>query len=301
MPSTPDRRPPQPWRTFGAMVVAGAVVVAVLTVLFSSGGGGDQPRVTGGLAAASPPRTATTPLDRGTAPVPRVTRLESISVGGAPGGAEIVRPAGLRTRLPGVIFLHGWGLVARSVYRPWVRHLAKLGNEVIVPRYQLNKYSVPARALPDALTGIRAALRRAPVAQGTLVVAGHSAGAALASDYAASAPALGLPRPLAVFAAYPGRRILGYPGGIPQVDPARIPARTRVLAMAGANDVVVAQAPARELIAAATRVPRTRKRYVLVRDPAVDDHYGPTRSGPHARAAFWKPLDRLIARARARR
>lgn len=297
MPPSRDRRPPQPWRTFGALVAAGAVVVAVLTVLFS-GGGGDRPRVTGGLAAANPPRAATTPLDRGTAPVPRVTRLESISVGGTPGGAEIVRPAGLRARLPGVIFLHGWGLVARTDYRPWIRHLAKLGNEVIVPRYQLNRYSVPARALPDALTGIRAALRRAPVAKGTLVVAGHSAGAALASDYAASAPALGFPPPVAVFAAYPGRRILGYPGGIPQVDPGRIPARTRVLAMAGANDVVVAQAPARQLIAAATRVPRTRKRYVLVRDPAVDDHYGPTRSGPRARAAFWKPLDRLIARAR---
>ena len=231
-------------------------------------------------------------------PSPRPTaRIETLRAGRGVRGAEIVRPAGT-TPLPGVIFLHGWGLVARSDYRPWIRHLARAGNQVIVPRYQRNKDSDPGRALRDALAGVRAAVRKAPIAPGTLVVAGHSAGGALAADYAASAAARRLPPALAVFSVYPGRRILGYPLGIPEVDPRRIPTKTRIVAMAGAKDVVVGRAPAQQLVAGARRVPDSRKRYVLVRRDSVAGHYGPTRSTRSARKVFWDRLDRLIARSR---
>jgi acetyl esterase/lipase len=210
-----------------------------------------------------------------------------------------VRPAGATAPLPGVIFLHGWGLVRRADYRPWIRHLARAGNEVIVPRYQRDESSDPGRALADALAGIRAALRRAPIADGSLVVAGHSAGAALAADYAAVSAQRGLPVPVGVYAVYPGRRILGYPAGIPQVDPAEIGARTELTAMAGSTDIVVGQAPAQELVADATAVPAPRKRYVLVQRAGVADHYGPTRATRSARDVFWARLDRLIRRARS--
>ena len=243
-------------------------------------------------AAPGPGRSASVPGTR-----PARVGLESLRVGSGVRGAEILRPAGDRP-VPGVIFLHGWGLVSRSDYRPWIRHLARAGNEVIIPRYQRNEDSDPGRALADALAGIRASLRRAPIAPGTLVVAGHSAGAALAADYAASATARGLPVPLAVFAVYPGRRILGYPLGIPEVDPGRISRSTHIVAMAGASDVVVGQAPAQELVTSARRVPASRKRYLLVRDASVAGHYGPTRKTAAARRIFWNRLDRLIARAR---
>jgi len=234
-------------------------------------------------------------------PPRRPLRLERIEVGRGARGAAVVRPSELEGPQPGVVLLHGWGEVERSDYRGWIRHLAQAGNTVIVPRYQRSAQSPPDRVLANALAGVRSSLRRAPIAPGSLVVAGHSAGAALAADYAGSARREGLPRPRAVFAAYPGRIILGYPGGIPAVDPSAISARTRILAMAGANDRVVAQAPARELIRSAVNVPTRRKRFILVQDPAVDDHGGPQRAGRAARRIFWARLDRLIALARRSR
>ncbi len=236
------------------------------------------------------------PTKAGTATRPPTTALEAFRVGQGTRSAEIVRPAG-GDRLPGVIFLHGWGLVARSDYRPWIRHLARAGNQVIVPRYQRDERSDPGRALADALAGVRAALAEAPVAQRGLIVAGHSAGAALAADYAASASRRKLPPAVAIFSVYPGRRILGYPSGIPGVDPGRVPADTDIVAMAGANDVIVGQFPARELVSDTPQVPASRKRYVLVRGP-LGGHYGPTRDNRPARRMFWRRLDRLIARAR---
>ncbi len=285
-------------RHAAGLIAAVAVIVGALAAV-SSGGGAASVGV-GTMSRAAPTATPTPPLDRGTDAVtaPATIRLESLRVGSGVRGAEIIRPSGMPGRLPGIVFLHGWGLVAHGDYRPWIRHLARAGNQVILPRYQFDEHSIPDRAFPNALAGIRAALRRSPVARGTLVVAGHSAGAALAADYAASAPALGLPRPLAVFSAYPGRRILGYPAGVPEVSPARIPAPTRILALAGAADQVVGVAPAQGLVHAAVHVPTRRKRYVLVSDPKVDDHYGPTRHGRRARAAFWKRLDALVRLAR---
>ena len=246
----------------------------------------------------TPTRTSTPAAEAGmSAPSRRRTVLESIRAGGGVRGAEILRPRG-GEELPGIIFLHGWGLVERSDYRPLIRHLARAGNQVIVPRYQRDDDSDPGRSLDDAVAGIRRALRKVPGARRRLVVAGHSAGGALAADYAGVARARGLPRPLAVFSVYPGRRILGYPRGIPEVDPGRIPSGTLILAMAGARDTVVGQAPAQELVADARQVGAARKRYVLVQHRSVAGHYGPTRATRLARRVFWGRLDRLIAAAR---
>ena len=278
-----------------AVLLAAAIAaVGAIAAATSSGrhdGGAAPPRPTPGASAAATPSAVAGPTAR-----TRV-RLEVLRVGSGVRSAEIVRPRG-GADLPGVVFLHGWGLVARSDYRPWIRHLAREGNQVIVPRYQRDEHSDPGRALADALAGIRISLRQVPGARTSLVVAGHSAGGALAADYAASARERKLPRPVAVFSVYPGRKILGYPNGIPEVDPARIAAGTWLTAMAGAKDAVVAQAPAQALIGDATGVSSRRKRYVLVRTPSVDDHYGPTRATRAARRVFWARLDRLIARAR---
>lgn len=244
-----------------------------------------------------PARTGTPAAAGTSAPNRHRAALESIRTGGGVRGAEILRPRG-GGDLPGIIFLHGWGLVERSDYRPWIRHLARAGNQVIVPRYQRDEDSDPGRSLDDAVAGIRRALRRAPGAQRQLVVGGHSAGGALAADYAGVARARRLPRPRAVFSVYPGRRILGYPDGIPQVDPGRIPSGTRILAMAGARDTVVGQSPAQELIADARQVGAARKRYVLVEQRSIAGHYGPTRATRLARRVFWGRIDRLIAAAR---
>ena len=87
------------------------------------------------------------------------------------------------------------------------------------------------------------------------------------------------------------------PFGIPEVDPARIPAATRVVALAGTRDRVVGMRPARRL----ARLAGARRRsLVVVSDPAASDHLGPQRADAAARREFWARLDRLIREARKR-
>ena len=151
------------------------------------------------------------------------------------------------------------------------------------------------------MTGIRAALARVPTDRRRLVVAGHSAGGALAADYAAVAPSLGLPSARAVLAAYPGRRFLGTRApalAIPAAEGRLVPPSTRILSLGGADDRAVGSAAARNVVRAATRVPRARRTFRLIRDPAVDDHLGPQRAEEASRRVFWTALDSLVAQTR---
>ena len=221
-------------------------------------------------------------------------RLLTETVGSGPQTATIVRPD-VDGRLPVVLFLHGWGATRPSYYRPWLEHLAREGNAVIYPRYQDSVVEPPPQVLGNVLTGVRAALARIDEDPGSLVVAGHSAGGALAADYAVIARSVRLPVPRAVFSAYPGRRLPRLPFGIPELDPGRIPAATRMVALAGTDDRVVGTRPARRLV----RLAGARERsLVIVSDPAASDHLGPQRADATARREFWARLDRLIDVAR---
>lgn len=271
----------------GGLLVVGLIVVALLRSQ------GPDPRLRARRPADAVSHTA------GTSTTPRP--IVRFGVGTGARGASIVRRAGTSGRRPTVVFLHGWGILGRDAYRGWIRHLAAAGNTVIVPRYQRDAGTRPDRVRGNAVAGIRSALARAPATPGTLVLAGHSAGGSLAADLAGSAAAHGLPRPVGVFAAYPGRKIRVAPGAIPEVDPARIAASTRLLALSSAADLVVGEAPARELIARATRISASRRRLVRVTTASIADHLGPTREGKDARLAFWRRLDRLIAQARGPR
>lgn len=218
-------------------------------------------------------------------------RLITETVGSGPQTATIVRPD-VGGRVPVVLFLHGWGATRPRFYRPWLDHLAREGNAVIYPRYQDSVVEPPAQVLGNALAGVRLALRRVDEEPGSLVVAGHSAGGALAADYAAIARTAKLPGAVAVFSAYPGRTLRGVRVGIPEIDPARIPAATDVVALAGSRDRVVGSRVARRIAR------RTGGRLVIVRDPRTSDHLGPQRADAAARREFWARLDALIRRAR---
>jgi acetyl esterase/lipase len=223
-------------------------------------------------------------------------RLITETVGRGPQTATIVRPD-VDRRLPVVLFLHGWGATRPRSYRPWLDHLAREGNAVIYPRYQDSVLEPPPQVLGNVLAGVRAALTRIDEDPRSLVVAGHSAGGALAADYAAIAASAKLPVPVAVFSAYPGRRLRGVPFGLPEIDPARIAPATRLVALAGTRDRVVGMQPARRL----ARLAGARRRsLVVVGDPAASDHLGPQRGDAAARRAFWERLDRLIRLARRR-
>ena len=274
------------------MAAAVTTAVGATAVAFAGTIGKDEAR------PAAPSGTATSVA---AAPLPPVARASPRPIvrrryGRGASGVAVVRPDSAGP-LPAVIFLHGWGYQQERAYRRWIEHLARRGNVVMVPRYQTSLRSDPTRARGAMLRGIRTALRHVDMAPGSLVVAGHSAGAALAADYAAVAGAPRLPRPRAVFAVYPGRAILGTPG-IPAADPGRIAPSTRLLVLAGAGDFVVGRAPARQLVETASQVPTSHRRFVLVEHPAVKDHLAPLRSSRAARRAFWHRLDRLIETVR---
>lgn len=223
-----------------------------------------------------------------------------VDVGSGVRGAAIFRPRldGAPGPAPVVVFIHGWRAVDPSWYGLWIAHLVGEGDTVIYPAYQRSPFSDLTRPLSNTFAGLRAAFADVDVAPGRLVVVGHSAGGALAADYAALARSAGLPQPAAVFCVYPGRPASAAGVQLAIVDARRIPAGTRVLALAGAGDRLVGDRVARQIVRTATRARATLR---IVRDPAADDHAAPHRGGRAERRAFWEPLDALVAATIARR
>jgi len=227
-------------------------------------------------------------------PQPGPAPLVTETVGRGVQQSTILRPDG-RGPWPVVVFLHGWGAPDPAFYRPWLEHLARRGSAVVYPRYQDSFVQPPRQALGNVLAALRIALARPALDPDGLVVAGHSAGGALAADYAALAPTAGLPVPEAVFAAYPGRTLPRVPRGLPEIPPRLIGAGTRIVALASRGDGVVGTATARAMVRGARRADA---RLVLVEDPAARDHQAPQRADAAARRTFWAPLDALIERVR---
>lgn len=215
--------------------------------------------------------------------------------GEGPGRVTVIRRADAEGSLPLVLFLHGWGATEPRFYGPWVEHLARTGNAVVFPRYQDSFAEPPPQVLGNTIVGVRTALEEIDAEAGSLVVAGHSAGGALAADYAAIARSVDLPEPRAVLSIYPGRKFRGIRFAIPAVDPGRIPAGTRLVVLSGADDRVVDPRDARAIYEGADAA---RRSFEVVRAPGASDHIGPQRDTPVARRVFWRRLDELIAAAR---
>ncbi len=209
-------------------------------------------------------------------------------LGEGPQRVTIFRPQ--EPRGATVLFLHGWGGMDPRGYRAWIDHLTGQGHVVVFPRYQDSFASLPAQALPDALAGIRAAF--AELDPDRVVAVGHSAGGALAADYAAVARAAGLPVPEAILLVYPGRRARRLPARLPELGDQRIPPSVRIVALASPRDRVVGTRTAREVVRDAGH-----GRVVVVREPGADDHLAPMRSGPAERRVFWSRLDAVLQEA----
>jgi dienelactone hydrolase len=267
-------------RTRALLLATAVPLLIVVGLLVSAGlGGDDEPRHEP-IGASPRPRPF----------VPAGT--QRVDIGSGARGAAIFRARDAEAPGPVVVFLHGWSAVDPAFYGAWIGHLVRRGATVVYPTYQVAPFVDTVTPLANTLVALRLALAEVRVAPGRLVVAGHSAGGALAADYAASARAAGLPAPAAVFSVYPGRSLRGIPLRIPTVSARTIPAGTRVRVLAGARDRVVGTRVARTIVRTATRARATLR---IVRDPAVDDHGAPQRSEPAARRAFWAPLDRLVA------
>jgi acetyl esterase/lipase len=275
-------------RTRALLLITAIPLLVVLGVLVAAALGGNDTQ------GPHPPSTlgTVTSSTASASPASFAAGGERIDVGSGPRGAAIFRPLNARADGPVVVFLHGWLAVDPEHYGPWIAHLVHRGATVIYPAYQQAPFRDTASPLPNILVALRLALERVHVAPGRLVVAGHSAGGALAADYAASARSAGLPEPAAVFSVYPGRSLRGIALRIPAVSARSIAAGTPVLVLAGAGDRVVGSRIARTIVRTATRA---RARLRIVHDPRVDDHEAPERFGAASRRTFWAPLDRLIA------
>jgi acetyl esterase/lipase len=222
------------------------------------------------------------------------TGAQRTDVGSGSDAAAIFRPGAAGGPGPVVVFLHAWAAIDPASYGPWIDHLVGDGVTVVYPTYREAPAARASQPLADTIAALRAAFADIQVAAGRLVVAGDSAGGALAADYAASARANGLPSPAAVLSIYPDRTPHGAGGRIAEVDAGRIPAGTRLLVLARARDPRAGDRLARRIVRTASRARAALRR---VGDPAAGDDGAPRRAGAAERRAFWAPLDRLIAQA----
>ena len=215
-----------------------------------------------------------------------------LDVGSGARGAAIFLPLSAAGRPgPVVIFLHGWVALDPRRYGPWIAHLVRRGTTVIYPAYQTKPAYDTITPLADLLAGVRLALGEVDLASGRLVTVGHSAGGALAADYAAVAASEGLPAPAAVFSVYPGRKMRHLSVPIPTTHLAAIAPGTRLLVFAGERDTAVGSGTGRRIATLARHADATLK---IIRDDDVDEHSAPRSFDGAAQRTFWAPLDALI-------
>jgi len=189
-----------------------------------------------------------------------------------------------------VVFLHGRGDAREDTpyyHRPWLRHLAERGNEVLYPRYE--KTPGDARALRFLVDAIPPAAARLPKGLPVILI-GYSRGGGLAVDYAALHPEVGVPKAvLAVFPVLLDARL----------HLRSIPPRVRFLFLVGDRDTQVGADGARDLLEQLLRAgyPRRLLRAELVRSQGSfrATHLSVLEDSPGARRAFWARADRLIA------
>ncbi len=200
---------------------------------------------------------------------------------------------------PVIVFSHGWGAVDPAPYRAWIDHLARRGNIVIYPRYQVDDRTPPRDFTPNSIAAVRAALdllthdaARVRPDPGRFALVGHSAGGVVSANVAALAARTGLPVPRAVLSAAPGRTWgLARRSAVALEDLSAIPAGTLLVAVAGDRDRIARTTDARRIYYESARVPAENKNFVIVQS----DSYG----SPPLEAHHFAPLARSGAPAPA--
>jgi pimeloyl-ACP methyl ester carboxylesterase len=193
-----------------------------------------------------------------------------------------------------VIFLHGYGGPTEETpanHIAWLKHLAAKGNDVIYPRYEQGPYPDPYGHIDAAVQKAMAKLGKPDVPR---VVIGYSRGGRIAVDYAAL-EALHGHEPKLVVALFPGRSFPAERLG--PLD--RLDAKTKIVFMVGDRDTVVGGLGARALLRRLEQAqfPPERIQVIGVKSKGSfrATHFSALEATPAARAAIWRPVDRLIA------
>jgi acetyl esterase/lipase len=210
-------------------------------------------------------------------------------------GVWIFRPAGKPKEL--VIFFHGQGGATETTpqnHRAWIDHLVSKGAVVVYPRYEL-LYS--ASVLKAANAGIKTATDRLQLTGLPVLALGYSRGAAMAVEYAATAPGQHLPVPTAVESVNP----------VPYGETSRIvdlrPLRPKTILAILVSDQDPHASDGASLLLGRLRdasFPGQQIELNIAHSHGsfLADHLAPLSSSPAARKAYWVPTDQLIAHLR---
>jgi dienelactone hydrolase len=191
-----------------------------------------------------------------------------------------------------VVFVHGAGDEKETTpyyHRPWLRHLALEGYDVLYPRYE--RTPGQADSLRHIVSGVRLAMRHVPSGLPAAAI-GYSRGGRLVVDYASVAHGVP-PVPRGILSVFPAGAM------DPVLDLGSIAAGTTVTILTGDRDEVVGTTGANQLITqlAVSRFPYSNLRIARVRSHGffLATHLSALDDSADARAAFWAPADRIVA------
>jgi acetyl esterase/lipase len=193
-----------------------------------------------------------------------------------------------------VVFGHGWSTPFPANFGPWIAHLRALGSIVVYPRYRVSPDASTTSALAAFQTGIRSGFKRIGHLRLPVVAVGKSFGGSAIFYYAALARAWHVPPPVAVLSIFPALPLGAFP-------PLALAKDVYVEFFVGDADTTAGSGGANAFWSWLASHPSSEKRYVVIRSRPgfVANHDSAQRSDPIARAVFWRPLDLLVARARA--
>ena len=192
-----------------------------------------------------------------------------------------------------VIFLHGYGGPTEETPKnhvPWLQHLAAEGSDVIYPRYEVG-------GSPDPYPNIDAAVSEATPRLGKprvpVIVIGYSRGGRIAVDYAAIRAASGH-EPVGVLSIFPAVH-----SQHERLAPlGKLDSKLKLAIMLGDKDTSVDGSGARVILARLELAGFPGSRIELIgvhsKGKFVADHFSVMRTTPAAKAAIWRPTDKLI-------
>lgn len=238
------------------------------------------------FAAAPPPQPKTGPG----ASLDATTDVVKRSVGRVSSATYVYHLAAAPAEPRAVVVLfHAWGAVNPVVYGGWIEHLARRGHLVLVPDFQQVGKTRAVDATDNAAALLKSALAelasdpQAKPDPGRVFYLGHSAGAGIAANLAATARTRELPVPKLVFAVMPGGIASDERSrGVVLADLSGIDEGTAIVTVVGDRETVAADRASRRILKEASAVPVGRKLFVR---SSSDDHGFPALSATLASPA----------------
>ena len=192
-----------------------------------------------------------------------------------------------------VIFLHGYGGPTEETPKnhvAWLKHLAAKGSDVIYPRYEVGGDSDP---YPNIDAAVDEATPRLGKPHVPVILIGYSRGGRVAVDYAAVRAARGQ-EPAAVLAVFPGEH-----SQYERLGPLKkLDSKVKLVIMLGDKDTSVDGRGARLILARLELAgfPGSQIQLIGVKSTPsfTADHFSVMKTSPGAKAAIWKPADKLI-------